>query len=171
MPKNKQVEKWLKKKKSKQQYWQVKVLLNNLKLKYSERFPGQRHFCIEVPLFGMRFRFSNIEEPEDAGWKIFFIDENKLDKEPKYFYEDVMWYLTEKGYFLYIYESELGGNGKIAKSILIDGGWGQRIIEKRIEMCGKKAEHTFMKTRMEAYLEVPTIKILSMYPGFFGYLF
>lgn len=170
MYKDPKVEKWLKRKRVKNQYWQVKTFLNNLKLKFKERNRNQKNFCIEVPLFGMRFRFAEFEEPEDIGWKVFLIDEIKLEEDPKFFYDDCMWYLTEKGYFLYIYESELGGNGRIAKSILIDSGWAQKIIEKRIELCGDKPEHTFMKVRMKEYLKVPVPKILSMYPGFFGHL-
>ena len=171
MYKDPKVEKWLKKKKNKQQYWQVKTFLNNFKLRFKEKFKGHKHFCIEVPLFGMRFRFAEFEEPEDAGWKVFLLDETKLEENCKYFYDDVMWYLTEKGYFYFIHESEMGGSGRIAKNILIDSGWGTKIIEKRIEMCGNKPENTFMKARMEEYLKVPLIKILSMYPGFFGHLF
>ena len=170
MYKDKRIDKWIERKKSKQQYWQVKTFLNNLRIKFKEKFKGQRNYCIEAPLFGMRFRFSEFEEPEDIGWKVFLIDETRLDKEPSYFYDSAMWHLVEKGYFLYIYESELGGNGNIAKHILIDGGWSTKIIEKRIELCGNKPEHTFMRTRMETYLSVPTIKILSMFPGFYGYL-
>lgn len=170
--KDPKVEKWLKKKKAKSHHWQVKTLLNNLRLKYKEKFKGKSNYCIEVPLFGIRFRFNEFEQPEDKDWKVFLIDEYKLQENSDYFYDDVMWYLIEKGYFYYIQESNLGINGAVGKHILIDAGWARKIIEKRIELCGDKPENRFMKARMEELLSFPVHKILSSYTmGFFGYLF
>lgn len=170
MLKDKKAEKWLASKKRKAEYWQVKSFLDSLRLKYYEYNKEKDNYSIEVPLFGMRFRFNGIEELEDIGWKLFLISKKKMETHPNYFREDVMWYLVEKGYFLYIHESEHGGNGRIAQKFLIDSGWGKKIIEKRIELCGNRAEHTFMKERMLEYYKLPITRILSLYPGFFGYL-
>jgi hypothetical protein len=167
---NKKAERWLKKKKRKAQFWQVKRFLETLRLKYKEDSVGSSYYSINVPLFGLRFRFNGVKEPEDHGWKVFFIDIKKMETTPEYFREEVMWYLTERGYFAYIRESELGNNEMIFKNMIINSGWGMKIIRKRIELCGKDQENAFMRTRMEAFLEVPLPKIISYYPGFFDYL-
>ena len=170
MIKNKEAEKWMAKKARRTQYWQVKTFLDSLRLKKFEHAVGKPNYCVSVPLFGMRFRFNGFEEPEDNGWKVFLISKKKMEEQPNYFREDVMWYLVEKGYFTYILEAEVGGNGRIFRSFLIDAGWGRKIIEKRIELCGDKPENTFMRVRMEEYIKQPMPKIISAYPGFFGYL-
>lgn len=171
MPLSKENKRWLKKKKSKQQFWQVKVFLQSLRLRFVEKDKDTPRYCIEVPLFGMRFKFNGTESPEDAGWKVFLIDTEKIERVPHYFRDDVMWYLVEKGYMAYIRESEHGGNGRVFRSFVIDSGWGTKIIKKRIEMCGNKPENAFMRARMEEFLHVPLPKIVSYYPGFFDYLF
>jgi len=112
-----------------------------------------------------------MSEVEDTGWKVFFIDMDKTKTVPDYFREDVMWYLVEKGYFAYIQAVEVGNGGRVFQSIIIDQGWGLKIINKRIELCGKLPENTFMRVRMEEYKNIPLSKIISYNPGFFDYLF
>lgn len=170
MPYDKEAEKWLKKKEAKAQFWQVKRFLEALRLKYREKNKGTDFYSIEVPLFGMRFRFNGITEPEDRGWKVFLIDKEKMEVVPDYFRDDVMWYLVEKGYFSYIRTSGDGGGGSIFRKFIIDMGWGDKIIKKRLELCGKSPEHTFMRTRMEEFRSIAMPKILSYFPGFFDYL-
>jgi hypothetical protein len=173
-----QAEKWLEKRQKKAQYWQVKVFLDGLRLKYKEMNKDvaggnkvNTLYYIEVPLFGIKFRFSNWVDYTDSGWKIFYLDIPHLDKDPYYFRDEVMWYLVGKGYMAYIREHEAGVNGNIFKSILIDAGWAAKIINKRLELCGNIPENNFMKTRMEVFKTVPLPKLISYYPDFFDYLF
>ena len=170
MVKNKAAEKWLKRKKRKAQYWQVKRFMETLRLKYREKDKGMSTYCVFVPLFGMKFRFNGVTEIDDQGWQVFHIDVNKMEVVPEYFREDVLWYLIEKGYMSYIRDIEAGNNGRIFRSFIIDQGWGTKIIEKRIELCGKSPENTFLRMRMEEFLHFPLQKVLSHYPGFFDYL-
>jgi len=118
----------------------------------------------------MRFRFNGINEIEDHGWKLFLIDTEKLEITPDYFREEVMWYLIEKGYMAYIRDAEVGNNERIFRKFIMDARWGEKIIRRRVELCGKAPENTFMRLRMEEFLGLPMPKILSYYPGFFDYL-
>jgi len=170
MPKSKAAEKWLSKKRKKAQYWQVKRFLETLRLRFIEQDKEMPSYSLSVPLFGLRFRFNNMLELEDVGWKVFLIDIDKMETVPEYFREDVLWYLIEKGYMAYIRDVEAGNSERIFKSFIIDQGWGTKIIEKRIELCGKNAENTFMRMRMNEFLHVPLVKIVSFFPGFFDYL-
>lgn len=171
MPRNKQADKWLAKNKIKAQYWQIKRFMETLRLKYFETGQGLTTYCVSVPLFGLRFRFNGIKEPEDRGWKLFLIDTDKMEVVPDYFREEVMWYLVEKGYMAYIRDAEVGNNERIFRKFIMDARWGEKIIRRRIEICGKDPENTFMRLRMEEFLGLPMTKILSYYPGFFDYLF
>lgn len=170
MIQNAAAEKWLTKKRKKARFWQVKMFLNGLRLQFKETEPGTNNYSIYVPLFGFKFKFNDITDATDIGWKIFVLDEEKLEKSPEYFREEVMWYLVEKGYMAYIREAETGNNQRIFRMLLIDSGWGIKIIEKRIELCGKSPENMFMKIRMSEFLKAPMNKILSYCPGFFDYL-
>jgi len=166
---DRETKRWLAKKQRKAEYWQVKMFLESLHIKYQELNKDRDNYCIAVPLFGLKFRFNGVEELEDHGWKVFLVSKKKMETHPNYFREDVMWYLVEKGYFIYIREAMTGGN-VFAQKLLVDSGWGKKIIDKRIELCGTKAEHTFMKERMKEYSQVAVIRILSLHPGFFDYL-
>ena len=170
MPKDRAAEKWLSKKRKKAQYWQVKRFLETLRLKFVEQDKEMTSYSLSVPLFGLRFRFNSILELEDIGWKVFLIDIDKMETVPEYFREDVLWYLIEKGYMSYIRDVEAGNSERIFKSFIIDQGWGTKIIEKRIELCGKSADNTFMRMRMTEFLHIPLVKIVSFFPGFFDYL-
>jgi hypothetical protein len=121
-------------------------------------------------LFGLRFRFNGIEEPEDNGWKVFLLSKDKLNREPYYFREDVMWYLVSRGYLGYIRESEVGGNERIFRAFIVDAGWGQKIMEKRLEIYGDKPEYTYLKLRTEELIAMPLPKVISYIPGYFDYL-
>jgi len=170
MPIDKQAEKWLAKKIKKSQYWQVTRFLDGLRLKKVERDKDKTNYSITVPLFGMRFRFNGVSEPEDSGWKVFLIDKERMEIQPDYFRDDVMWYLVEKGYMAYIRDAEVGNNERIFQTFIIGARWGEKIIKRRIELCGKSPENTFMRLRMEEFLSIPMQKILSYYPCFFDYL-
>lgn len=163
-------EKWLTKKRKKHQYWQVKNFLNGLKLKFKEENKETDFYTIYVPLFGIKIRFGENNDTSDYGWRVFILDKARLEEEPDYFREDMMWYLVEKGYLAYIRDIELGTQNRIYNHIVLDAGWGQKIIEKRIELCGALPEHTFMKKRMEELKRFSMNKIISYCPGIFDYL-
>lgn len=170
MVKDVDTEKWLKKKIRKAQFWQVKTFLDSLRLRYRENNIGRNNYSISAPLFGLRFRFNGVEEPEDKGWKVFFISKKRLETEPNYFREDVMWYLVDKGYMAFIRESEVGGNERIFRAFIIDAGWGLKILEKRLEIFGQKPENTYMRMRTEELVQMPMPKVISYFPGIFDYL-
>ncbi|MCK5017728.1 MAG: hypothetical protein KAS32_11755 [Candidatus Peribacteraceae bacterium] len=170
MPRDKQADKWLAKKRGRAQYWQVKRFMETLRLPYKEKDKGRTTYSISVPLFGLRFRFNGIPEPEDRGWKLFLIDIDKIETTPDYFREDVMWYLIERGYMSFIRNSEVGNNERIFKKFIIDARWGEKIIKRRLELYGKSPENTYMRLRMEEFLSIPMPKILSYFPGFFDFL-
>ena len=52
----------------------------------------------------------------------------------------------------------------------MSNGWAKKILDKKIELLGKKAENNFLKNRLQVFLEFPVSKILSIYPDFFDNL-
>jgi hypothetical protein len=169
MIKDPETEKWLAKKNKKNLFWQVKIYLNNLRIPFKE-FGKDAAYYMEVPLFGMRFRFNGTADIDDYGWDVYQIDQNKLEKEPCYFGESLMWDLVKKGLFAYLRESGSGEMERIFKSLVIDGGWGTRILEKRLELYGNDKRNTFLKMRTTGMLNVSLSRILSLNPGAFDYL-
>jgi len=166
MIKDVQVDKWLNKKRAKTKFWEIKVFLKGLHLKFEEHNKGKLTYYIAVPLFGIKFKINGIEEPDDRGWKVFLIDVDKLKSDPAYYREDLMWYLVEKGYMQYI--RNISEN--VFKNILMGAGWAVKIMKKRIELSGKDPEHTFMRITAEEMLKLPLAKIISFNPGYFDYL-
>ena len=170
MIKNKDAEKYIAQRKRKAQFWQVKTFLNSLRLKYRENNVGKDNYSISAPLFGLRFRFNGVEEPEDRGWGVFLLSKSKLEKDPHYFREDVLWFLVARGYMGYIRESEMGGNERVFRAFIIDAGWGLRIMEKRLELYGNSAEYNYLRLKTEEFMKMPLPKVISHYPDFFDYL-
>jgi len=166
----KEADRWLAKKAKKAQYWQVKRFLESLRLKYIEKDAEKISYSISAPLFGLRFRFNTIGEAEDRGWKVFFLDLEKLEVIPDYFREDVMWFLVSRGYLSYIRDAEVGSHGRIFRSFVVSGGWGAKIMKKRLEIYGTLPEYTYLRLKTEEFLTLPIPKIIAHFPGFFDYL-
>jgi hypothetical protein len=170
MLKDPEAEKWLVKKKIKNQFWQVKTFLGNLRLPFKERNKESSDYKIDVPLFGVRFRFDGKTDIDDIGWDLFNIDMIKAEKVHYYFGEDLMWNLISRGYFQYLRENDAGGNERIFKKLIIDSGWGTKVLEKRIELCGSDKKYAYIKMKSAELLQRPLPYIVSENPGVFDYL-
>lgn len=170
MIKDPEVEKWLAKKQYKNRYWQVKTFLGGLRLPFREKNKDSSDYKIDVELFGVRFRFDGKTDIDDIGWDVFNLDTKKLEKVPYYFGEDLMWNLISKSYFQYIRESDMGSNQHIFSKLIINDGWGTKILQKRIELSDKDKKLTFLKKRSTELLGRPLPRVVSENPGVFDYL-
>jgi len=168
----KQIDKWLTKKKASSQYWQIKNLFKGLRLKYKEEGKNTEFYALTVPLFGLKVRFSGVSLPNELGWEVFFVPPEKLENrgEVEGIRESIFWFLVQAGYFAYIREIEGGAYTNIFTSLLITQGWAEKIMRKRVELCGKEPCKNFMKVRTEEFLGMSVNKILAYSPGFFDYL-
>jgi hypothetical protein len=165
--KDPEVEKWLAKNNKKNQHWQVKSYLDNLRLPFKERFTDSPNYMIDVDLFGVRFRFDGKTDIDDYGWDIIQINQKRMDKEPYYFGEDLVWNIIDKGYFSYLREVL---NSPIFRKLIIDSGWGTKILEKRIELAGKQKKYSYIRQRSEDLLRQPMSRVLSLNSGLFDHL-
>lgn len=159
--------KWLERKLKKNKNWPIKRFLEGLRIPYKELDNNTLDYNITVPLFGLRFRFGGAERISDDGWHVVFIDRNKLKKIPEYFREDVMWYLVDRGYFSYIRDVNVG----IYNTLLIDQRWAAKIMDKRIEYYRGKPQYTFRLIKTEELRKMPLPRVLSLFPGFFDFLY
>ena len=150
--------------------WQIGNMLNSLKLNFEEFNEGNPNYRIDVPLFGIRFRINNYSGHNDIGWDVIQIDAEAIKRSTSEISDKLMWLLIEKGYMAYARE-QVGGRGEtMFRQLVVDQRWGEKIINKRIEMCEDKPKHMFKKLRMEEFLKLGTHRIIAYYPGFFDYL-
>lgn len=166
------VERWLKKTKKKQQFWQVKSFLRDLKLKFTEREKeNPEQYNIIIPLFGLVFRFDTADVfLDDGNLKVFVLDSRRLEKEPSYFCDDVFWYLIEHGYLMYVRDVE-GNPSGLYNRIIVDLDWGQKILQRRLDLYGNDPKWRFKKIRTEEFLKYPTHFLISRFPGVFDGLY
>ena len=163
-------DKYLKGKLNKPPYWRLVQLLQKLRLKYQEIDVGERTFHITVPQFGIVFRFNQrLLYPEYVGWDIVDVDMGLFLKNEIAFGQELMWLLIAKGYFAYLRGPETG-NSKLFKFFLIDEGWAQKLLKKRLEFYNNEPRHRFMIEQTIRLQKTPVHYILNHYPSYFDYL-
>ena len=166
---NKKPDKRFEKKLKRPPYWRVVQLLRQLRLKHKEREKGGSNFHITVDDFGMVFRF-NARQPMTnyEGWDIIDVDLKNYAAKEIQFGQEVMWYLIAKGYMAYLRGEK--GNSQMFRTLLIEKGWAQRIIDKRLELYNNEPKHKFMIEQTKRLQKMPTHYVVMHYPSFFDYL-
>lgn len=156
--------------KPKPQYWRIVQLVRKLRLKYKERNKGEQGFHITVDGFGIVFRF-NPRQPMTAytGWDVVDVNLEEYELNPLVFGRDLMWLLISKGYMAYL-RGPQGTASMIFRRFLIDEGWAQRIMEKRLELYKGEPRHNYMIQLNKEMLKKPVHYVLTYYPTFFDYL-
>ena len=159
-----------KQKKAKPPYWRVTNLLKSLGLKFRERNQGSALFHIIAPDFGILFRFNKIQPLTDyAGWDILDVDLEAMELNQLPFTENLMWLLISKGYMAYLRNGE-SGNTMLFHRFIQRGGWGLKIIDKRLELYNNEPRHAFMIKRNKRLRDKSISYILTHHPDFFDYL-
>lgn len=167
---NNKKDKLLEQKLKRPPYWRLIQLLRQLRLKPKEHNRGENTFHITVDDFGMVFRF-NQRQPMTAyaGWDIIDVDMKNYAAKERELGQEVMWYLIAKGYMAYLRGPE-NGNSQLFRHFLITEGWGQRIIDKRLELYNNEPKHRFMIEQTKRLQKMPIHYIVMHYPSFFDYL-
>lgn len=150
-------------------------LLNNLRLKYKDHNkekPTLRY--VEIPDFGLIIKFSDTTVFNVSGYVGYSVMTYQLEHDEKVrleFSESLMWHLISNGYMAYIRESEDGGNERIFMSLLVNGNWGNKILNKRLSDWSKRPEKSFLIRRTRSLMEKLSVhQIYSRFPDFFDYI-
>lgn len=151
-------------------YWILTNMLQRLHLKFIEREKGSQLFHIVVPDFGIVFKFNPIQPMNDyQGWNIIQVDMAALQKNAIPFGESLMFELISRGYMAYI-RDPITGVRQVFDRLIGREGWGQKIIDKRLELYNNQPQHRFM-IKHNTFLREKSISfILTHYPDFFDYL-
>jgi len=87
------------------------------------------------------------------------------------FGEGLMWLLIAAGYMAYIREEPIGSRERIFNKLIVDQGWGMRIINKRLEAWKNQAPKAYMYKRLKALRdEYSMLELIARWPGLFDFL-
>jgi hypothetical protein len=162
---------WTKSKKTKKlpaAFGKLKSLLRSLKLDYREFEKNSANYYLVVKRFGIVFRFSSVipSESKYPGWDIIDVSTKQFEHNSRPFIEELMWLLVSKGYMHYIRNE----SGQTFSRLIQQGGWGRKIIEKRLEFWNNEPRHRYLIEHNKRMLSFSVSYILSYYPDFFDVL-
>lgn len=150
-------------------YWRIIQLLRKLRVKYKERNKGEASFHITIDDFGIVFKFNKRAQlPDFEGWDEFDIDMESYEQNPLEFGRNLMWVLIDKGYMSYLRDPE-NGNTKIFRYFLIDEGWAEKILDRRLEEYKGEARNQFKIDQINRLRKMPLHYVLMHYPSIFDY--
>jgi len=157
--------------KPKPEYWRIIQLLKKLKLKYKERNKGEQGFHITIDDFGIALRFNRRAQLSSLdGWDIFDVDMVVYDNNPIEFGRNLMWVLIDKGYMQYLRDPESpNSNGKIYKHFLINEGWAEKILDRRLEEYKGEPRNNYRIREVQKLRKLPLHYVIMHYPGIFDY--
>ncbi len=128
------------------------------------------HFLIEdfgVMVCGInRLDYTEVNEKVDKeypGWRLVYITTNDDLVEMRF---DVIWTLMQSGYMKWVrinYPREF-------KNLIIEGGFGNRIIDERLKRWGDLPKHRFFVQDNISARNSATNYVLSSEPSFFDYM-
>jgi len=157
------------KSKKKPPYWRIIQLLRKLRLSYREREKGEAGFHITVDSFGIVFRFNRRQLLANYdGWDIFDVDMETYEKNPIDFGRNLMWILIDKGYMSYLRDPE-NGTGMIYKRFLVQEGWAERILDRRLEEYKNEPRNLYRIKEITRLRKLPLHYVLTNFPGIFDY--
>jgi hypothetical protein len=99
---------------------------------------------------------------------LFYCAEFK-DKEISKFGEDLMWALIRAGYFAFLREHVPGGE-RIFRRLLLEHGWGYKIVNRRKEEWESLPSKRFLLRRLKKLTdEMAITEIIARWQGFFDF--
>jgi len=120
--------------------------------------------------FGIVFRFNPRQQMTAySGWDIVDVDLKNYEAKEIALGQELMWNLISKGYMAYLRGPETGAT-QLFRHFLINEGWAQRIIDKRLELYNNEPKHRFMTNQTKRLQKMPTHYVVMHYPSFFDYL-
>lgn len=150
-------------------------LLDNLRLKYKDYNKNSaRDRFIDIPDFGIRIRIADVVEPRPEDVKLDVLQySQKFDvKAQEEFGEMLMWKIIAAGYMAYIRQHREGGRERIYATLVVNHGWGRKILDKRIAYLKTLPTRKFICSFTEKLLEDFSIyELTQRYPGLFDYLY
>lgn len=153
----------------------LRSLLNNLRLVYKKGVDqATRATVFYVGEFGVQIHLTKNHSDSrvlaDGSVAMFFCQESS-EEEITAFGEELMWHLIASGYMAYIREERVGNKERIFQALIIEQGWGRRIMDRRLELWKKDASKTYMYDRLKEFKDSYTvIELVARYPGFFDFL-
>ena len=153
-------------------YGQVISMLRNLRVKYVEHDKDSPLFHITIPLFGVLLRFVKgfPNEASYRGWDIIDLNIDDLNMNYTKATEELLWNLIGKGYFAYLRTEVVGGEGLYTR-YLRDYGWGEKIINKRLEYWGQQQKYKYLVAVNNKVKALNISQAMTHYPGFFDWLY
>ena len=151
-------------------YYRIFNLLKSLRIRYKELNVEDKNYHLVVEDFGIVVRF-NLAQPMSSygGWDLLDFSPEAYEDNSMEFVENFMWLLIAKGYLAYLRNGE-SGDSRMFKQILIDNGWADKIMRKRLELYGNEPRHNFMIEFNKRMMELPINYVVMHYPSFFDYL-
>jgi len=146
-------------------------MLNNLRLKYVKE-GKDNEISIVLNNFGIKIAIdAKIDYTNDSTYEVFHYKTTWNIEEQRIFGESLMYCLIDRGYMAFIREHPDGGRGRIYRSLLIEHGWGRRIIKRRLDDWKLRKDRGFLCKRTNEITNAFSIhELIDRFPGFFDFL-